>query len=181
MSLSAEKREQVRQRAGRACEYCGVTETNTAGLLTVDHFHPQARGGSDDIDNLVYCCHACNGFKSDYWPQGPDDPVLWNPRREAADVHLLELVDGRLLAITDVGVFTLGRLRLNRPALIAHRWQRRENDEQQRLMTRLGNVVVLLEQLSGQHNALLEESRALLQQQRRLLHLLLNQQESSED
>lgn len=48
------------------------------------------------------------------------------------------------------------------------------------MMTRLGDVVTSLEQLSGQHNALLEESRALLQQQRRLLHLLLNQQESNE-
>ena len=32
---------QVCQRAGGACEYCGVTETDSGGPLTVDHFHPQ--------------------------------------------------------------------------------------------------------------------------------------------
>ena len=26
-----------------ACEYCGVTETDSGGPLTVDHFQPQAR------------------------------------------------------------------------------------------------------------------------------------------
>ena len=57
MSIPAELREWVRRRAGFACEYCGVTETDAAGQLTIDHFHPQAGGGSDALDNLVYCCH----------------------------------------------------------------------------------------------------------------------------
>ncbi len=63
MRLPAERREMVRQWAERACEYCGVSETDTGGLLTVDHFHPQAEGGSDAPENLIYCCHFCNGFK----------------------------------------------------------------------------------------------------------------------
>ena len=49
--------ERVRLRANFACEYCGVTETDTGGLLTVDHYQPRAHGGSDDLGNLVYCCH----------------------------------------------------------------------------------------------------------------------------
>ena len=35
--------QQVRQRAAGACEYCGVTETDSGDPLTVDHFQPQAR------------------------------------------------------------------------------------------------------------------------------------------
>ena len=33
MSLPEAIREQVRRRAGFACEFCGVTETDTGGLV----------------------------------------------------------------------------------------------------------------------------------------------------
>ncbi len=33
-------RELVRQRAHFACEFCGVTETDVGGELTIDHFQP---------------------------------------------------------------------------------------------------------------------------------------------
>lgn len=68
MTISAEVRQFVRQRAHFACEYCGVTETDTGGELTVDHFQPQAKGGSDEPENLLYCCVRCNQYKVDYWP-----------------------------------------------------------------------------------------------------------------
>ena len=178
MSLSAEKREQVRQRAGLACEYCGVTETNTAGLLTIDHFHPQSRGGSDDLGNLVYCCHACNGFKSDYWPQEAGAPQLWNPRQEPAETHFTEMADGQLITSTERGRFTLNRLRLNRPPLVANCLRRRRSQEERRLLTRLRDITAIVEQLHTQHNALLEENHSLLQEQRRLLEILVNQQEA---
>jgi len=132
VSISAELREQVRQRANLACEYCGVTETDTAGQLTIDHFHPQAWGGRDTL----------------------------------------------LYAVTVTGRFTLQRLRLNRPPLVAHRLRRRQSAEEQRLLTRLRDVTALLEQLYAQHAALLEENRALLQEQRRVLQLLRDQQKS---
>ncbi|WP_436621099.1 HNH endonuclease [Sorangium sp. So ce136] len=38
------------------------------GELEIDHFHPLAAGGSDDVENLVYACTACNRFKGDYAP-----------------------------------------------------------------------------------------------------------------
>jgi hypothetical protein len=40
MTVSREDVELVRTRAGFACEYCGVTETDCGGQLTVDHHHP---------------------------------------------------------------------------------------------------------------------------------------------
>jgi len=36
MTISPELHEAVRQRAHFACEYCGVSETDSAGPLTVD-------------------------------------------------------------------------------------------------------------------------------------------------
>ena len=38
MSIPVELRDQVRQRANFACEYCGVAESDTGSLLTVDPF-----------------------------------------------------------------------------------------------------------------------------------------------
>jgi 5-methylcytosine-specific restriction endonuclease McrA len=66
MSLSASLREQVRRRAGCACEFCSISEIDVGGLLTVDHFHPQSRGGSDALENLIYACVNCNQYKQDY-------------------------------------------------------------------------------------------------------------------
>src|SRR4051794_19398443 len=103
----------VRQRAKKACEYCSVTEVDAAGRLTLDHYQPRSRGGSDDLDNLVYCCFRCNNFKGDYWPVRADDLPVWHPRRAQRETHLLELANGRLHPVTPTGAFTLNLLHLN--------------------------------------------------------------------
>lgn len=176
MTISAELRDRVRQRAHRAWEYCGVTETDTGGQLTVDHFHPQALGGTGDFENLLYCCYRCNLYKADYWPSQPTAPVLWNPRQAARESHLLTLADGMLYPITPTGEFTLRRLRLNRPPLVRYRLRRRSLAEEERLLGRYRDLLVLLEQLHQQHEALLEEQRTLLQEQRAWLQLLRAEQ-----
>jgi 5-methylcytosine-specific restriction endonuclease McrA len=50
MSLTASIREQVRQRAQCACEFCGVTEIDVGGMLTIDHFQPRTKAGSDTLE-----------------------------------------------------------------------------------------------------------------------------------
>jgi len=114
MSLSKAIRLQVRNRANFACEFRGVSETDTGGELTIDHFRPQAKDGTDDLDNLLYGCHRCNQYKADYWPTQPDEPPLWNPRQELANTHFLSLPDGRLYPITPTGTFTLRGYENNR-------------------------------------------------------------------
>lgn len=37
----------IRQRANFRCEFCGVTETDVGGELTIDHFKPLKSGGAD--------------------------------------------------------------------------------------------------------------------------------------
>jgi hypothetical protein len=177
MSLTSEIREQIRIRANFACEYCGVTEIDSGGELTVDHFHPQARGGDDTLDNLLYCCLRCNLHKADYWPQQTNDQVLWNPRREPPQTHFVELADGTLYPITATGSFTLNRLRLNRPPLVAYRLRKRQQTEEIRLLARYRDVITVVEQLVHQQSALLEEHRALLAEQQRVLTLLLRERE----
>ena len=158
-----------------------MTETDTGGELTIDHIQPQAHSGSDAIENLAYCCSRCNGYKSDYWPQDADAPHLWNPRQDTPEKHFLELADGRLYAITAEGTFTLVRLRLNRPALIVNRLQKRERSEEQQLSVRLRDLLLLSEQLRSQQEVLLIQNRSLLQEQQRLITILLRLQEPEQE
>ncbi len=175
MTVPPGTREQVRQRAGCACEFCGVTETDAGGPLTVDHFHPGSKGGTDNLANLIYCCVRCNQYKHDYWPRAPHEPRLWNPRQEPVSRHFVELDNGQLHALTASGTFTLGRLRLNRPALVAWRLRRRLRAEEVRLLERYREVVELLSQLHREKSLLLEEQQALLTEQQALLRLLLGE------
>lgn len=168
--------EQVRQRAGFSCEFCGVTETDTGGRLTIDHFQPKTKGGSDDLDNLIYCCFRCNQYKHAYWPSAAHEPQLWNPHRERAGQHFIELDTGHLHAVTAAGDFTIRRLRLNRPPLVAWRARRRQQAEQIRLLERYRDLARLLAQLHREKAALLEEQQTLLAEQRALLRLLLGRE-----
>lgn len=120
--LTDETRLAVRQRYQFRCGYCGVREEDVGAELTVDHHRPVSHGGSDQLDNLVYCCLKCNLYKADYWYEShvPHIPLL-HPQQDDLSLHLREESDGHLTALTPEGQFLIERLRLNRPALIAYR------------------------------------------------------------
>jgi hypothetical protein len=48
----------VFKRDGFVCQYCGAHPP--AVVLHVDHIHPVAEGGTNDIDNLITACEPCN-------------------------------------------------------------------------------------------------------------------------
>lgn len=71
----------IAARDGMTCHYCGcqlydgkdvhkiARENNWSNdlrrdiflvIATVDHVIPRAKGGSDDLENLVLACHKCN-------------------------------------------------------------------------------------------------------------------------
>jgi 5-methylcytosine-specific restriction endonuclease McrA len=52
----------VYERDAYRCVYCGSFKD-----LTIDHEHPESKGGETYVDNLVTCCRVCNckkGVKS---------------------------------------------------------------------------------------------------------------------
>jgi len=54
------------QRDHFKCQYCGLDGLERFEnwlVLTVDHLHPAARGGSRRMDNLVTACQPCNVLK----------------------------------------------------------------------------------------------------------------------
>lgn len=53
-------REACYRRDNWQCVYCGSTDD-----LTADHVIPRAKGGVDELWNLVTACRKCNGQKQD--------------------------------------------------------------------------------------------------------------------
>ena len=155
-------RQIVRQRDVFRCLYCGMRESDVGAELTVDHYQPRSRGGSDDLSNLVYCCHACNEFKGDYWQPGSIERIL-NPLTHDVAAHLYEDENGSLQPLTETGAFHAQRLQLNRPQLIASR-QHRQRAE--------ADAATL--HLVHQNTSLLTEQVQIMQAEIDELHVLLD-------
>jgi hypothetical protein len=119
----------VAERAAYRCEYCHAPESVFNFPFEVEHIHPQARGGSDDLDNLALSCHACNLFKSDF-ETGHDaenrvEVVLFHPRRDTWALHCaVDAEHAEIVGRSAVGRATIERLRMNRPRQInaRRRW-----------------------------------------------------------
>ncbi len=60
--LSKSVRFEVFKRDSFTCQYCGRTAPDV--ILEVDHIVPVAKGGTDEILNLVTSCRECNRGKS---------------------------------------------------------------------------------------------------------------------
>lgn len=63
--IPAAVREEVWQRDGERCHYCGTTH----GPFALDHVFPWSRGGQHWPINLVVACQACNASKGDLTPE----------------------------------------------------------------------------------------------------------------
>jgi len=174
VSISQAVRRKVRVRANYACEYCGVSEENVGGELTIDHFKPQSQNGSDDLTNLVYCCPRCNLYKGDFWTDEPDAVQLWNPRTQDFNDHFWLSDNGALYALSETGALTIDVLRLNRLPLVRHRQRLYRQSETRRLLEQAEKAMQLLAQLTEQQRTLLAEQQKLLAEQQRLLKLLLD-------
>ncbi len=151
--MRQDDREGLRRRFQYRCGYCGVGENDVGAELTVDHFQPRSCGGLDEPDNWVYCCHACNEFKGDFWQ--PDSPRrILHPLRDDLAAHLVELKDGTLRALSETGAFHIERLHLNRRPLVAYRSERRlleaTRQAQVSLLTRLRHLEEQVQSLSAQ-------------------------------
>lgn len=131
--ITHEVRDEVRRLYHYRCGYCGVSEAAIGNELEIDHYQPKSAGGGDELENLVYCCTACNRRKGSFWPEftGAAKRLL-HPQRDDFAVHLREEENGWLTALTETGEFHIERLELNRSPLIALRvsWQAERAKEQ---------------------------------------------------
>jgi hypothetical protein len=81
--LSKTTRFEVLKRDKFTCQYCGGNAPDI--LLHVDHIHPYAKGGTNDIINLITSCVGCNLGKSDR--QLDDSSVLVKQRAQIEELE----------------------------------------------------------------------------------------------
>lgn len=87
-------------------------------------------------------------------------------------MHMVEIEDGRLQALTERGSFSINLLHLNRPGLVAYRQKKRRAMEETEWLERYRQLAAVLEQLVDQQAQLITQQRALLAEQRELLRRL---------
>jgi len=98
VALSKKTRFEVFKRDGFRCVYCGAAPSETV-LLEADHIHPVADGGTNDIDNLVTACDACNRGKGARLltsiPQSLEDKAMEVAEREAQIRAYYEILEAK--------------------------------------------------------------------------------------
>ena len=63
MTIPADLRAQVAERAGLRCEYCLIHADDAAFAHEVDHVISRQHGGATAFENLALACLVCNRLK----------------------------------------------------------------------------------------------------------------------
>ena len=180
MNLTDSEKQFVRERANFACEYCGVSEHNAGGELTIDHFQPLSKDGdADDLENLIYCCVRCNLYKSDFWVESPNETHLFNPRTDELEKHFWFADDGYIFGLTEKGELSIRILKLNRPQLIAYRSQQRSLQEESRMVEESRTSLQILHRLIMEQREIINTQKRLLDEQNQMLKILLEREKKS--
>lgn len=82
-ALSKRIRFEVFKRDSFTCQYCGRKAPDI--IIEVDHIQPVAKGGTNDLLNLVTSCSACNSGKSDR--SLDDSSVVEKQRRQLQELQ----------------------------------------------------------------------------------------------
>lgn len=82
-SLSKTVRFEVFKRDAFKCQYCGKSAPEV--MLEVDHIIPVAKGGSNEIFNLITSCRDCNAGKGSR--KIDDSSILAKQRDQLEEIH----------------------------------------------------------------------------------------------
>lgn len=115
----------------RRCAYCLIHDEDIGeGFFEIDHFYPQAQGGTDDYTNLYYVCRVCNAQKHHKWPSEVEQANglgFCDPCKEwDYGVHFVEQNTGVLSQKTPKGEYHIDQIFLNRTELIEKRRYRND-------------------------------------------------------
>lgn len=117
---------QVRQRAGRRCEYCRKPEGVSAYPHQADHIVAVKHNGETELDNLAWACFQCNSNKgSDLTTFDPETKALvrlFDPRTEHWDDHF-EFQNAMIVGKSASGRATIQLLQMNHPDQVETRYR----------------------------------------------------------
>ena len=106
-------RQQVRERAGRRCEYCHLPDwLPPLEPFHLEHIVARQHGGETNLDNLAWACHRYNHHKRPNLT-GVDASTreiapLFHPRRDVWTMHLM-LRGSELVGLTPIGRATVNQ------------------------------------------------------------------------
>ena len=117
MTIPAQLRRQVIQRARNRCEYCGLSQTGQEAVFHIDHITPVIADSETILNNLALACVSCSLRKgarlTGHDPQDETDVRLFNPRRDSWRLHF-RWSGARVVGISPTGRATVAALKLNR-------------------------------------------------------------------
>jgi len=121
--MDAELQDEVWERAGAACECCGMPQALDPLPVQIDHIIAEQHGGKTESANLALACLGCNKRKgpniAGLISSGKVVP-LFNPRTQEWSRHFRW--DGPVLVgRTHIGQVTVAVLGINRPEYVAFR------------------------------------------------------------
>lgn len=116
-------RSEVKDKAHGCCEYCWSQVAFSPDPFAIEHIEPLVHGGSNELENLAYACHGCNGKKYDrvsgYDAVTGRDVLLYHPRRDKWDDHFVWQDNyTQIIGITPTGRATVKLLDLNREGVV---------------------------------------------------------------
>jgi hypothetical protein len=116
--------QQVRDRAGKQCEYCRMPQRFDEARFEIDHIVSRYHHGKTVLSNLALACFADNRFKgtniSGIDPQTGKMTHLFHPRRHKWARHFRW--EGPILVeITGIGRTTVAVLKINQPRRVRFR------------------------------------------------------------
>jgi len=122
--LNADLTQQVWQRAGARCEYCGLPAAFHPLPFQIDHIIARQHGGTTELENLALACIHCNRFKGPNIAGLDRDTGqivrLFHPRRDLWVEHF-RWNGPELSALTQIGKVTIAVLMVNDPGVVALR------------------------------------------------------------
>jgi len=117
---------EVRDRAGKQCEYCRLPQSVLPLPFQIDHVVAEQHGGRSEEANLALACPSCNRYKGPNIAgrDGESGELvrLFHPRTDRWTDHF-ESDAGSILARTAVGRVTLQVLQMNAPDRVSLRAQ----------------------------------------------------------
>ncbi|MDP8269001.1 MAG: HNH endonuclease [Candidatus Tenebribacter davisii] len=119
----------LRDEAKNRCVYCAIHENSLGGVdhFHIEHYKPQSKFPEliNNYNNLFYSCPICNRFKSNDWPNEPnqDHSVISYPNPNGTNYNELFDIDehGILKSTLVAPSYVINKLCLNRPQLINER------------------------------------------------------------
>lgn len=126
MSVPAELRRIVWQRAGDRCEYCQMLQTHDPATFEIDHVVPEKLDGQTVEQNLALACFKCNNHKNPNIAgidsETSEKAFLFDPRADSWSEHFVwqgPILVGR----TPIGRATIAVLQINASHRVSHRRQ----------------------------------------------------------